>query len=105
MPEHIRPTRNRRELLCDAFCGFGALAFTSMAQAATTATAAARNNPLAAKAPHHAAKAKSVILIGSPALTTRYALALQAFGCEARTLGAQATWRGLWALARTLEHA
>ncbi|HYO79856.1 MAG TPA: DUF1501 domain-containing protein [Bryobacteraceae bacterium] len=59
MAEHIRPTRNRRELLCDAFCGFGALAFTSMAQAATIA----RNNPLAAKAPHHAAKAKSVIFL------------------------------------------
>ena len=62
MPEHVRVTRNRRELLCDAFCGFGALAFTSMAQAATTATAA-RNNPLAPKAPHHPAKAKSVIFL------------------------------------------
>lgn len=30
MPEHIRITRNRREFLCDAFCGFGALAFASM---------------------------------------------------------------------------
>jgi hypothetical protein len=53
--EHVRPTRNRREFLCEAFCGFGALAFTSLAQAAT--------NPLAAKPPHHAAKAKSVIFL------------------------------------------
>ena len=25
---HSRPTRNRREFLTDAFCGFGSLAFT-----------------------------------------------------------------------------
>ena len=43
------------------------------------------------------------ILVGSAALTTRYALALRAAGCETRCLGAEATWRGLWALARTLE--
>lgn len=54
---------------------------------------------LRARAP----KAQAVVLIGSPALTARYALALAAFGCEARPLGAQATWRGLQALARTLE--
>ena len=44
-----------------------------------------------------------VVLIGAPALTQRYALALQALGCESRSLGPEATWRGLWALARTLE--
>src|SRR3989441_1593339 len=64
MPEHIRITRNRREFLCDAFCGFGALAFGAMLQqqdlraAATTST-----NPLAAKAPHMPAKAKSVVFL------------------------------------------
>jgi 2-dehydro-3-deoxygalactonokinase len=47
--------------------------------------------------------AAEVVLIGAPALTQRYALALRALGCEARSLGAEATWRGLWALARTLE--
>ena len=46
-----------------------------------------------------------VVLVGSPALTARYALALRSLGCEAHTLGAEATWRGLWALARTLEPA
>ena len=54
---------------------------------------------LRARAP----QAQTVVLIGSPALTTRYTLALQAFGCAARPFGAQATWRGLQALARTLE--
>lgn len=44
-----------------------------------------------------------VVLIGSPALTRRYALALAALGGSTRSLGAEATWRGLWALARTLE--
>ncbi|MEJ5990404.1 2-dehydro-3-deoxygalactonokinase [Ramlibacter sp. PS3R-8] len=43
------------------------------------------------------------ILVGSPALTRRYALALGAAGCQTRCLGAEATWRGLHALARTLE--
>ncbi|MFN8688342.1 MAG: DUF1501 domain-containing protein [Acidobacteriota bacterium] len=57
MSEHIRYTRNRREFLTEAFCGFGALAYGALqAQGATV-------NPLAAKAPHHPAKAKSVIFL------------------------------------------
>lgn len=48
---------------------------------------------------------KEVVLIGSPALAQRYALALQALGVHSRSLGAEATWRGLWALAQTLERA
>jgi hypothetical protein len=57
MIEHIRPTRNRREFVADAFCGFGALALASLdAQAAV-------KNPLAPKAPHIPAKAKSVIFL------------------------------------------
>lgn len=55
MAEHYLPTRNRREFLCEAFCGFGALAYSSLAQAAT--------NPLAPKKPHREAKAKSVIFL------------------------------------------
>ncbi len=39
-----------------------------------------------------------VVLIGSPALTQRYALALRANGIASRTLGAEATWAGLHAL-------
>ncbi len=61
MPEHVRITRNRREFLCDAFCGFGALAYTSMLHAEEAR--AARFNPLAPKPPHEAAKAKSVIFL------------------------------------------
>ena len=56
MAEHIRITRNRREFLTDAFCGFGSLAFASMCQAAS-------RNPLAPKVPELAAKAKSVIFL------------------------------------------
>ncbi len=51
---HVRYTRDRREFLSDAFCGFGSLAFASMLHA---------ENPLAAKPPHQAAKAKSVIFL------------------------------------------
>ncbi len=57
MPQHIRYTRNRREFLTDAFCGFGALAYSALSlQGATT-------NPLAPKPPHAAARAKSVIFL------------------------------------------
>jgi hypothetical protein len=58
MAEHTRITRNRREFLTDAFCGFGSLAFAQMLQAEI-----ARTNPLAAKAPNFAPKAKSVIFL------------------------------------------
>jgi len=57
--EHTRPTRDRREFLTDAFCGFGSLAFSAMA------AQAAPSNPLAPKPPHmpDKAKAKSVIFL------------------------------------------
>src|SRR5262245_33397661 len=57
---HIRLTRTRREFIRDAFFGFGGLAFASLLeqQAACAAT-----NPLAAKAAHRAAKARSVIFL------------------------------------------
>jgi len=42
--------------------------------------------------------AAEVVLIGSPALTQRYRLALEADGRKVRTLGAEATWAGLHAL-------
>ncbi len=56
MPEHFRITRNRREFINDAFCGFGSLAMASLCQAAS-------RNPLAAKTPALPAKAKSVIFV------------------------------------------
>ena len=41
---------------------------------------------------------QEVVLIGAPALTARYTLALEAAGVKTRTLGAEATWAGLHAL-------
>ncbi len=61
MPEHVRFTRNRREFIRDGFCGFGALALASMLQ--RERVRGANLNPLAAKPPHHDAKAKSVIFL------------------------------------------
>src|SRR4051794_29753279 len=58
MAEHFRITRNRREFLTDAFCGFGSLAYASMLHADVP-----RSNPLSAKPPHFAPKAKSVIFL------------------------------------------
>ncbi len=61
MPEHCRLTRNRREFLTDAFCGFGTLALTSMMF--EEKLRAASGNPLAPKPPHFAPKAKAVIFL------------------------------------------
>lgn len=44
-----------------------------------------------------------VVVIGAPALTQRYELALQALGVPVRSAGSEATWRGLRAIAQTLE--
>lgn len=46
-----------------------------------------------------------VVVIGAPALAQRYELALQALGVPVRSVGAEASWRGLWAIAQTLETA
>lgn len=47
--------------------------------------------------------APPVVVIGSPALTRRYELALHTLGAAARSVGSEASWRGLWAIAQTLE--
>jgi 2-dehydro-3-deoxygalactonokinase len=44
-----------------------------------------------------------VVLIGAPALTARYALALKTLGIEARMLGAEATWAGAHAIHSALQ--
>jgi 2-dehydro-3-deoxygalactonokinase len=44
-----------------------------------------------------------VVLIGSPQLTRRYELALQIMGVRAARVGSEANWRGLWAIAQSLE--
>jgi hypothetical protein len=59
LASHARPTRNRREFVFDAFCGFGGLALASL----LNNEAAAEVNPLAPKAPHHRAQARSVIFL------------------------------------------
>ena len=46
-----------------------------------------------------------MILIGSDALTQRYERALAQRATTVQRVGAEATWRGLWALAQTLQTA
>lgn len=46
---------------------------------------------------------RDVVLIGLPALTARYALALRTVGIDARALGAEATWAGAYALHSVLQ--
>jgi len=48
-------------------------------------------------------RSSPVVLIGAAGLTQRYGLALRALEVPATTLGPEATWRGLWAIAQTLE--
>ena len=59
--EHSRPTRTRREFVRDAFCGFGGLALATLLE--QEAARAAGASPLAARPPHHRAKAKAVIFL------------------------------------------
>ena len=61
MPDHVRVTRNRRELLTDAFCGMGSLAYGAIL--AEEAARAGAVNPLAPKPPHMPAKAKAKSVI------------------------------------------
>src|SRR5437773_11836240 len=63
MNTHSKPTRNRREFLSDAFCGFGGIAFAAVL--AQEKARADTRNPLAPKPPHTpaTAKAKSVIFL------------------------------------------
>lgn len=58
---HVRVTRNRREFIRDAFCGFGGLAFASLLN--DEALRAATPDPLAPKLPPLPAKARSVIFL------------------------------------------
>jgi 2-dehydro-3-deoxygalactonokinase len=45
-----------------------------------------------------------VVLIGSDTLTERYGYALAQRGVNVQRAGLEASWRGLWALAQTLDH-
>ncbi|MCW5736628.1 MAG: 2-dehydro-3-deoxygalactonokinase [Enhydrobacter sp.] len=47
--------------------------------------------------------AGDVVLIGAPALTARYVLALNTIGIDTRVLGSQATWAGAHALHQVLQ--
>lgn len=47
---------------------------------------------------------RRVHVIGNDALTQRYQRALARAGAEAVAVGAQATWRGLWNIARSLQN-
>ncbi len=44
-----------------------------------------------------------VVLVGAPALTQRYQRALGQLGVSATGVGAQATWRGLWQVAKQIQ--
>ncbi len=56
---HVKLITTRREFLKSALCGFGYLAFASLA----TEAAAAQRNPLAPSAPHFRPRAKRVIFL------------------------------------------
>src|SRR6476620_1519546 len=61
MSQHSRLTRNRREFITDAFCGFGSVALGALLS--QEQARADGKNPLAPKTPPGPAKAKSVIFL------------------------------------------
>src|SRR3984957_17754493 len=61
MTPHAKPTRNRRELITNAFCGFGSIALAAILD--EERARAAYVNPLRARPPQMPAKAKSVIVL------------------------------------------
>lgn len=96
----VRHAQQARSLLHGAFSARTLALFDRLAPAALPSylSGLVIGEELRARALH----GTHVILIGSPQLTQRYTLALRALGCAARSLGSEATWRGAWALARTL---
>ncbi|HVW84418.1 MAG TPA: DUF1501 domain-containing protein [Bryobacteraceae bacterium] len=77
MAQHVRITRNRREFLTDAFCGFGTIALADLLMRSDARAATLAGNPLAPKPPHmpDKAKAKAVIFLfmaGGPSQVETY---------------------------------
>jgi 2-dehydro-3-deoxygalactonokinase len=98
--EGVKRASNGGGLLHNAF-GARALALferLSPSQSASYLSGLLIGEELRAEASGH-----EVVLIGAPALTMRYALALKAAGVTTRTLGAEATWAGLTALYAAME--
>jgi len=60
--ERIQQPTSRREFLQNAGCGFGAVALAALSQPSLLASSTALN-PVAAKIPHHRARAKNVIFL------------------------------------------
>jgi len=99
----VRHAQQARSLLHSAFSArtlalFGRLPLTALP---SYLSGLVIGEELRARALH----GREVVLIGAPALTQRYAIALRTLGCESHRLGSEATWRGHWALARTLRPA
>ena len=61
-PLHVPAFRSRRDFLCKAGSGFGAMALSCLL-GETAARAAPANSGLSVRPPHHAAKAKAVIFL------------------------------------------
>ena len=69
MSSHIPPATDRREFLFRAGGGLGGIALSWLLNRDSLADASGPVNPLAPKAPHYEAKAKSVIfmfMVGGP---------------------------------------
>src|SRR6266403_5277910 len=90
-PEHIRPVITRRDILARAGHGFGALALASLLEANP------RVNPLAAKPPHFAPKAKSVIflfMVGGPSHVDTFDYKPKLYELDGQTIPLKTFGRG-----------
>ncbi len=95
--------RTRREFLWQSGAGFGAVALTSMLQrdgffgSNAQAAEASSANPLAAKAPHFEAKAKSVIFLfmyGGPSHIDTFDYKPNMIGTDGQTVTVKTFGRG-----------
>ena len=91
----VRRAGNGEGLLHNAF---GARALALFERLAPAHSASYLSGLLIGEEMRAQAPGGEVVLIGAPALTARYALALKQAGVATRTLGAEATWAGLAAV-------
>jgi 2-dehydro-3-deoxygalactonokinase len=97
--------RQAGSLLHGAFAARTASLFKQLAPAALPSYLSGLVIGEELRAQHLENSGAELVLVGAPALTQRYELALRTLGIHSCSLGDEATWRGLWSLAQNLEPA
>ncbi|TFZ06237.1 2-dehydro-3-deoxygalactonokinase [Ramlibacter henchirensis] len=101
----VMHARQAGSLLHGAFAARTASLFDQLAPAALPSYLSGLVIGEELRAQHLENSGAELVLVGAPALTQRYELALRTLGLHSSSLGDEATWRGLWSLAQKLEPA